>query len=181
VKRGTPSWLTPAGFGESLRDTWRDRFGADSTLRIGEIAITHAERLSEIHATAFARPWNAHEFEAFMVDAGIRLDGLFLGRVAQPAGFVVTRCVLDEAEILSVALAREVRGRGHSHPLLAYHLQNLAHAGIHRVHLEVEEGNAPALALYRRLGFVQSGTRVGYYARPDGTRADARSMSIELG
>jgi ribosomal-protein-alanine N-acetyltransferase len=181
VKRSAPTWFTTTRLGESLRDTWRDRFGAEQTPRIGDIAIAHAERLAEIHATAFARPWSAGEFEAFMIDAGIRLDGLFLGRATQPAGFVVTRCVLDEAEILSVALAREVRGRGHSHPLMAYHLQNLAHAGIRQVHLEVEEGNAPALALYARLGFVQRGTRTGYYARPDGTRADARSMSIDLG
>jgi ribosomal-protein-alanine N-acetyltransferase len=178
VKRPAPSWLTASRLGESLRDSWRDRFGTDQSVRVSHVAMAHAERLAEIHATAFARPWSAGEFEAFLVDEGIRLDGLYLGRHTQPAGFVVARCVLDEAEILSVALAREARG--HSRPLLAYHLQNLAHAGIRQVHLEVEEGNGPALALYRRLGFVQCGTRIGYYARPDGTRADARSMSLDL-
>lgn len=180
MKRAGPTWLSPGRLGESLRDTWRDRFGTEQSVRVTAVPMAHVDRLAEIHATAFARPWNAGEFEAFLVDAGIRLDGLYLGRAAQPAGFVVTRCVLDEAEILSVALAREARGRGYSHPLLAYHLQHLAHAGIRQVHLEVEEGNAPALALYGRLGFVQRGTRVGYYARPDGTRADARSMSLDL-
>ena len=180
--------LTPArhreSWHETLRGTLREHlravFGPDRTVRIAGIEIAHADRLADIHATAFARPWKPEDFEAFMIDKAIRLDGLFLGRLKHPAGSVATRCVLDEAGLLSVALAREVRGKGYSRPLLAYHLQNLAHAGIRQVHLEVEEGNIPALALYARLGFAQRGVRVGYYARPDGSRADARSMSIDL-
>ncbi|WP_375460874.1 GNAT family N-acetyltransferase [uncultured Enterovirga sp.] len=156
---------------------WFKRFGAArGALRIGPVS-DHAERLAEIHAGAFARPWGADEFETFLADRAIRIDGLFVGRARLPAGFAVSRLVLDEAEILSVALARPFRGHGHSRTLLAYHLQALAHAGIARVHLEVEEGNLPALALYRRLGFRQSGVRPGYYARPDGTRASAMSMT----
>jgi ribosomal-protein-alanine N-acetyltransferase len=170
-----------------LSETWtrvaqslRERLGARSAPRIADLSIDHSERLAEIHATAFAKPWSAPEFECFLTDAAVRLDGLFLGRAAQPSGFVVTRCVFDEAEILSVALAREARGRGHSRLLLAQHLRNLADRGVRHVHLEVEEGNRPALALYLRLGFVQSGRRQGYYARPDGTRANALSMTFEM-
>lgn len=157
---------------------WFGRLGvARGAPRVGPVSLDHSERLAEIHAGAFARPWAAHEFELFLTDRAIRIDGLFLGRSRAPSGFAVARLVLDEAEILSVALARAVRGRGHSRTLLAYHVQALAHAGIARIHLEVEEGNLPALALYRRLGFRQSGIRPGYYARPDGTRATAMSMT----
>ncbi|MET0429646.1 MAG: ribosomal-protein-alanine acetyltransferase, partial [Microvirga sp.] len=56
----------------------------------------------------------------------------------------------------------------------------LAPRGARIVFLEVEEGNAPALALYRRLGFREVGRREGYYARPDGTRAAALTMSLDL-
>ena len=145
--------------------------------RIAAVSLDHAGRLSDIHTGAFARPWGMEDFEAFLIDSAVQLDGLFLGRSRQPSGFVVSRIVLDEAEILSVALARSVRGRGLARPLLAQHLQALAHAGVARVHLEVEQGNEPAIALYRRLGFAQSGLRPGYYARPDGTRATALSMT----
>lgn len=149
--------------------------------RIAPATHAHAERLASIHAGAFARPWTAEEFESFLADQAVRIDGLFLGRDRQPSGFVVSRATLDEAEILSVALARGARGRGHSRSLLSHHLQSLAYAGVKTVHLEVEEGNVPALALYRRLGFEASGRRPGYYARPDGTRASAWSMSLRLG
>ncbi|NNM74410.1 GNAT family N-acetyltransferase [Enterovirga aerilata] len=158
-----------------------DRFGlARSTARVGPLGPRHALRLAEIHAAAFARPWTAEEFDGFLLDRSVRIDGLFLGRDPQPAGFVLSRMTLDEAEILSVALARWARGRGEARRLLLHHLQALAHAGVRDVHLEVEEGNDPALALYRRLGFVQTGHRPGYYARPDGTRASALSMTLRL-
>jgi ribosomal-protein-alanine N-acetyltransferase len=159
-----------------------DRLGLSrAAARIGRVGPQHTHRLAEIHASAFARPWEAGEFDTFLLDPAVRIDGLFLGRDRQPAGFVLSRTALDEAEILSVALARSARGRGEARRLMLNHLQALAHAGVRTVHLEVEEGNNPALALYRRLGFSTTGHRPGYYARPDGTRASALSMTLRLG
>ncbi|TDR87163.1 GNAT family N-acetyltransferase [Enterovirga rhinocerotis] len=164
--------------------TWLARLGlgrADEIPRVEALSVAHADRLAAIHGAAFARPWSAFDFEGFLADRSVHADGLFYGRARQPAGFVLSRLTLDEAEILSVALDAAARGRGHSRLLLVQHLQALAHAGAARVHLEVEEGNAPAFALYRRLGFAQSGLRPGYYARPDGSRATAVSMTKDLG
>ncbi len=161
---------------------WLERIGLSprGQARIAALSDSHAERLAEIHAGAFARPWSADEFSHFLLDRGIRLDGLLIGRDPQPSGFALSRVTVDEAEILSFAMARAVRGRGYGRALLAHHLQTLAHAGAATVHLEVEEGNAPALAVYTRLGFAKSGMRPGYYARPDGTRAAAVSMTRVL-
>jgi [ribosomal protein S18]-alanine N-acetyltransferase len=160
---------------------WADWFRhAPTTVRIAPLEARHAPRLAEIHASAFARPWTAQDFEGFLAERSILGDGLFVDRAAQPAGFVLSRRAADEAEILSVAVAREARGRGHAHALLASHLQALAHAGVGTVHLEVEDGNAPAMALYRRLGFKTVGRREGYYVRPDGSRVAAVSMSLKL-
>jgi ribosomal-protein-alanine N-acetyltransferase len=147
-----------------------------SLVRVARLEVRHAERLAEIHASAFARPWSAHDFEQFLIERQVTADGLFLGTVTQPSGFAISRRAADEAEILSVALARKARGRGHARTLLATHLQGLAHAGIRTVHLEVEDGNEVALAVYRRLGFQDVGRREGYYVRPDGSRAGALTM-----
>ena len=148
--------------------------------RIGLLRMSHAARLSAIHAAGFARPWGTFEFEQLLADRSILADGLFLGRSEIPSGFIVSRVVADEAEILTVAMAPEARGQGHARPLLVQHLDELARLGVRVVHLEVEEGNAPALALYRRLGFRQVGRREGYYTKPDGSRVAALTMSVGL-
>ena len=144
------------------------------------LSSDHAPRLAEIHAAAFARPWDADEFERLLTDRAVTADGLFPSGSDVPCGFALSRRVLDEAEILTVAIAPEARGRGHARALLLRHLDELARAGVRLVHLEVEEGNAPAIALYRRLGFQEIGRRPGYYARPDGTRRAAITMSLKL-
>ncbi|KAA2235791.1 GNAT family N-acetyltransferase [Salinarimonas soli] len=148
--------------------------------QIGPVEVRHAERLAAIHAGAFARPWSAIDFERLLAERAVLADGLFPGRGDNPGGFVLSRRVLDEAEILTVALDPSLRGRRCAAPLLRRHLDALNARGVRRVHLEVDEDNQPALALYRRLGFIETGRRAGYYAKPDGSRATALTMSVEL-
>lgn len=148
--------------------------------RLSPLSADHAGRLARIHRESFARGWSPADFEQLLTDRLVVADGLFLGRSREPSGFVLSRVVADEAEILSVALAGEIRGQGHARPLLTHHLDELARQGVRAVHLEVEEGNAPALALYRRLGFEEVGRRTGYYAKPDGNAATALTMRARL-
>jgi ribosomal-protein-alanine N-acetyltransferase len=146
----------------------------------GPLDATHAEVVADLHAGAFARPWSAIDFEGMLAERDILADGLFLGAQAAPVGFALSRRVLDEAEILTVAIAPDHRSRGLSRPLLAHHLGELRLRGVRRVHLEVEEGNEPALRLYRGLGFEEVGRRSAYYAKPDGAAASALTMSVSL-
>jgi ribosomal-protein-alanine N-acetyltransferase len=155
-------------------------FRRDGSASIQALNASHAPRLADIHGTAFTRPWDAFEFERCLADRSIFADGVFLRGRAEPVGFVLSRRVADEAEILSVAMAPEARGFGYARPLLDRHLQALAQAGVRDVFLEVEEGNRPAHALYRGHGFREIGHRAGYYARPDGTRAAAITMGRRL-
>lgn len=155
--------------------------GAREAPRIERVRGTErAQALSQLHATAFAHPWDATEFERMLVAQDITAHALLQGRSGEAVGLALSRRVLDEAEILTVVVARNARGAGHAGRLLATHLAALAGHGVHIVHLEVEDGNAPALALYRRLGFRGVGRREGYYHRPDGTRAAAITMSRSL-
>ena len=140
----------------------------------------HAPRLAEIHATAFTRPWDALEFERCLAERNIFAHGVFLRGRSEPVGFALARRISEEAEILSVAITPADRGRGYAGPLLERHLQSLAQAGVKNVFLEVEEGNCPAQALYRRHGFREIGRRAGYYARADGSRATAITMRRKL-
>lgn len=155
-------------------------FRREGSAAIGPLDSDQAEVLADLHASAFAQGWSALDFERFLSDRAVLADGLFLDGAREPAGFVLSRRVLDEAEILTVAIAPEHRGRGFSRPLLARHLDELRRRGVRRVHLEVEEGNGPALRLYRALGFAEVGRRAAYYEGPNGARASAIAMSAVL-
>jgi [ribosomal protein S18]-alanine N-acetyltransferase len=137
-----------------------------------------ARALARLHATAFARPWDAHEFERMLCERSTQAHGLWRAGVLQ--GFVLSRRAADEAEILTVVLSPALRGGGHGRRLLRDHLNQLALSGVARVHLEVDEGNEPALRLYARHGFRRVGERTGYYLKADGSRATALTMSADL-
>ncbi|WP_114944212.1 GNAT family N-acetyltransferase [Microvirga calopogonii] len=157
-----------------------DRFIHPPAPRIEAVGTEAAARLAAIHASAFARAWSTLDFERLLGERGVVADGLFLGHATKPAGFVLSRIVLDEAEIITVAIAPEARGKGFARPLLSRHLDELSRRGVARVHLEVEEGNAPAIALYRRVGFRDVGRREGYYRKADGTKVAALTMALAL-
>lgn len=122
-----------------------------------------AEALAELHAAAFARGWEAAEFERLLTDAHARTHVAVDGPRGRLIGFVLSHVVPPEAEILSIAIAARRRGEGLGRRLLLHHLSRLAAAGITTSFLEVEEGNAPACALYARLGYREVGRRRGYY------------------
>ncbi|MBD2747556.1 GNAT family N-acetyltransferase [Microvirga sp. BT688] len=157
-----------------------DRFLHPPAPHVEPVGTDAAARLAAIHASAFPRPWSTLDFERLLGERGVMADGLFLGRTTRPAGFVLSRIVLDEAEIITVAIAAEARGKGHARTLLIPHLDALSRRGVARVHLEVEEGNTPAIALYRRAGFGEIGRREGYYHKADGTKASALTMALDL-
>lgn len=136
----------------------------------------HARAMAALHAQAFARPWSAGDLEAMVVDPMVVGDGLFLGRDRQPVGFALSRVVLDEAEILTVVVARRCQGKGLSKILLAAHLGRIMARGVRDIFLEVEEGNKPAIALYEAFAFLHSGRRESYYVKPDGRRVAAQLM-----
>jgi len=95
-------------------------------------------------------------------------------------GFVISRLAADEAEILTIAVDAAFRRYGVGGALLRGHCARVAAAGAKSLFLEVDPENAAALALYRRLGFVEVGQRKGYYRRPDGQSATALVLKATL-
>jgi len=127
---------------------------------------------------AFARPWSAAEFERLLTSATVVADGI--GDGATLSGFVISRRAADEAEILTITIASAARGAGLATALLGRHVSRLAGLGVSSIFLEVDEANAPALALYRRFGFQKVGRRPAYYSKPDGAKANALILKMKL-
>ena len=139
-----------------------------------------AEDCARLHAGAFAYPWSREEFAATLASPSTIGAAALDPRRGALRGFVVSRLAGDEAEILTVAVEPAARGLGVGRALIREHLRQVANAGARAIFLEVDEHNAPALALYRRHGFARVGERKGYYRRPDGAAAKAIVMRRSL-
>ena len=94
--------------------------------------------------------------------------------------FILIRAVLDEAEILTLAVRPEARRKGYARGLVEAAAALARAAGVCQLYLEVAEDNAAALALYRATGFVEVGRRPGYYARVGGPDVAALLLALKL-
>ena len=95
------------------------------------------------------------------------------------AGFALSRAVLDEAELLLLAVSPSARRRGVGSALLRSVIAEARGHGIVRLHLEVRAGNS-AIALYDAAGFAKTGERRAYYRGSGGRGLDAHSYSLGL-
>jgi len=131
---------------------------------LSEARPADARALAALHGASFHRGWSDDELERLLIDRNVVAHRATVG--GQLVGFILARLAADEAEILSVAVASSWRGKGLARQLLDLNLRRLAGLGTHAVFLEVDEGNAPARALYQRAGFRDVGRREGYYSGP---------------
>ena len=133
------------------------------------------QALAALHAAAFTtpRPWRADEFAGFLKDAACDL-------VTLPGGFALIRSIVDEAELLTIAVAPGQRRKGIATTLLVRCLTRARARDAATLFLEVAATNSAAIALYEKSGFTRTGRRPDYYTCPDGTRLDAIIMARDL-
>ncbi|WP_194096520.1 ribosomal protein S18-alanine N-acetyltransferase [Marivivens aquimaris] len=133
------------------------------------------DRMADIHARSFTvpRPWSAKELDSFRSDPKVVT-------VSTDNGFAMGQVILDEAEVLTVAVDPHARRAGEGRKLMTELLSAVQARGVTRVFLEVNVNNSAAIALYRSFGFSDSGLRRGYYAVGDGTSHDALLMQVTL-
>lgn len=81
-------------------------------------------------------------------------------------GFIAGRRVLDEAEILNLAVKPQFRRQGLGRVLLEALLAAFRERAARRVFLEVRESNRGAIVFYEGNGFRCTGRRERYYQEP---------------
>jgi [ribosomal protein S18]-alanine N-acetyltransferase len=94
-------------------------------------------------------------------------------------GFALARIILDDAELLLLAVKKEVQGHGVGRCLLHSFIEASKRRGARRLHLEVRDGNQ-AVYLYKRAGFSEIGRRKGYYSGRDGQAYDALTLERKV-
>lgn len=92
--------------------------------------------------------------------------------------FISYEKVLDEAQIISVAVSPCDRRKGYGKELLEKVCAEAKKEGIAFFTLEVRSNNLPAIALYEKAGFNRVGLRKNYYQNP---LCDAVLMDLKIG
>ncbi|MDT6939839.1 ribosomal protein S18-alanine N-acetyltransferase [Brucella pseudogrignonensis] len=144
------------------------RFGR-RPVSVEPLGAKDSGEIHRVHALSFHHSWSSDDFRSLIAQ-----DNVF-GFVARPegkpgkaCGFVLARLVAGEAEILTIAVADEVRKQGVGRSLMDAVLRYLYQQRAETLFLEVDENNVAALALYRRIGFNKVGDRPAYYETEKG-------------
>ena len=90
---------------------------------------------------------------------------------------VFTNASPGEWEVENIVVDSAVRRQGIGAALIRELAVRAKEKGALRFHLEVRASNAPAIALYKKLGFVETTRRPGYYQNPE---EDAILFSLAL-
>lgn len=134
-----------------------------------------AKWLAAIHARAMVvpRPWSVLEFEESLNSPHCILS-------VHDAGFALGRVVMEEAELLTLAVDPDQQRRGIGRICLDdFHLKAREN-GATRAFLEVASSNDPARTLYLAAGYQEAGLRRAYYRVPTGLQIDAVLMNKVL-
>ena len=123
----------------------------------------------------FTCPWSEKSFigafnSPFTVGFGLFEEGALIG-------YAFLFALFEEGEVMNIALAPEMRGRGLSRLLMDALIGEAQARQVEILRLEVRLSNAPARALYEQYGFTNTGVRKGYYSMP---KEDALLMELVL-
>ena len=126
----------------------------------------------------FGEGWTRSQCAGILPLSGVMLM-LAQDEAGSVCGFSLLRTVADEAELLLLAVSPSAQRRGVGGSLLDHFIEHGRRSGIHRLHLEVRDGN-PAVAMYQAFGFKAEGRRRKYYNGIDGSQHDALTMARQI-
>ena len=131
-------------------------------------------QIADLEKICFSDPWSensiASELENKLAHWLVAQEGEMV------AGYIGSQTVLGETDMMNVAVHPDFRRRGIAEALVKRLVEDLKAMESHCLTLEVRASNAPAIALYEKLGFSQIGRRKNYYRNP---REDALILRKE--
>ena len=124
----------------------------------------HVSQVAALEKICFRDPWSEKSIAYELTNQlshwiVAEEDGVVLG-------YVGSQSVIDEADMMNVAVHPDHRRRGIARELVVRLEAALREKGVHSLTLEVRASNEPAKALYETLSFAQAGRRPNYYRNP---------------
>lgn len=133
-------------------------------IEIIKMEACHIPAIAALEAKCFRDPWPeiaiASELTNPLSYWLVAVEG------SQLVGYVGSQTVLDGADMMNIAVDPDYRRQGVAERLIEKLIQGVSAKGAICLALEVRVSNAPAIALYQKLGFAQVGRRPNYYHNP---------------
>ena len=117
------------------------------------------------------KPWSKNQF----IEAVEQYVSTVIEKDGQVVGFCLLQPVLDEANLLLMAVDPQYQGQGLGYKLLNESLNLLKNNPV-QIFLEVRQSNTAAIKLYEKSDFHQIDLRKNYYPNLDGTKEHAVIM-----
>lgn len=135
----------------------------------------YIQEILAIERVSFPSPWSFNAFRAETVKPVSRLWVLLADRAV--AGYICFWILEKEIQLINLAVHPEKRRSRLGQFLLTKMIEKGVSMGARHVWLEVRPSNSGARNLYKKMGFIDAGTRPNYYSE---TGEDAIMMLLEL-
>ena len=133
-------------------------------MKIIPMTDAHVDAVADLEAICFADPWSANSVASELTNPlSCWLVALEADAVV---GYIGSQTVMGETDMMNVAVHPAHRRKGIAVSLIHALVQKLKECESHCLTLEVRASNAPAIALYEKLGFTEAGRRRNYYRNP---------------
>ena len=143
-------------------------------MKIETMNASHVSQIAELEKLCFSDPWSENSVASELNNKlAFWLVAMEENRVA---GYIGSQTVMDETDMMNVAVHPDYRRKGIAETLVNELVVNLKKMGSHCLTLEVRASNVPAITLYEKLGFTEIGRRKNYYRNP---REDALILRKE--
>ncbi len=113
-----------------------------------------------IEKKVFKHPWSKEQLSWELNSQPTAENYVMIAR-GNMIGYLFSHVVDDDVQILNIAIDIPFQHKGYGEQLLSYFLDQF-NTDI-SIHLEVRKSNFPAINLYLKFGFHETGTRKGYY------------------
>lgn len=134
----------------------------------------HVAQIAALEKICFSDPWSER---SIVSELDNKLAFWLVATEGETvAGYIGSQTVMEETDMMNVAVHPDYRRQGIAEALVSGLVEHLKAMGSHCLTLEVRASNAPAIALYEKLGFAEIGRRKNYYRNP---REDALILRKE--
>lgn len=145
-------------------------------LNLRPLLVADIPCLLAIEQAANPYPWTEGVFRSCFGGAYFSFG---IEQAGELQGFYFGQFLGVESQLFNICVSPKAQGKGLGKQLLSHYISQCEARKALEAWLEVRAANSKAIALYQKLGFIETGRRANYYVGPEG-KEDAILMCLPL-